>query len=81
MVDKPENQADDYADDQARDDREIKGAVFAAIPDVTGQTTEVERRSWSEVEECADEDEHCSDREEKSPELLDRFHAHSLALG
>jgi len=63
LIDEPENQADDYADDEAGDDREIKRAVFAAIADVAGQTTEAERKSWSEVEERADEDEHCSDGE------------------
>jgi len=63
LIDEPENQADDYADDEAGDDREIKRAVFAAIADVAGQTTEAERKFWSEVEERADEDKHCSDGE------------------
>src|SRR6266404_8256211 len=59
LIDEPVNQADDYADDEAGDDREIKRAVFAAIADVAGQTTEAERKSWCEVEERADEDEYC----------------------
>ncbi len=34
LVDEPENEADHYADDQARDKRKIKCAMLAAVADV-----------------------------------------------
>ena len=80
LIDEPENQADDYADDEAGDKRKIKRAVFSAIADIAGETSESKREFWTEVEECADEDEHRSDGEEQAAEFLNWFHADSLAL-
>ena len=80
MVDEPENQADNYADDQAGAERKIKCAVFPAIADVAWQTADAEWKFWTEVEERTDEDEHHSNGEEQAAELSYRFHADSVAL-
>jgi len=40
LVDDPENQAEKDADDDARDKREIKRSVLAAMDDVPGQPAE-----------------------------------------
>ena len=50
VVDEPEHEANADADDQAGDDREIKSAVFAAVDDVPGETSESQGKFWREVE-------------------------------
>src|SRR5437868_4161965 len=78
LVDDPKNQADENADYEAGDQREIKCAVLAAIADVSGQTAEAEGKFWTEVEECSEEDEHGSNGQEEATELLHGLHAESL---
>jgi hypothetical protein len=50
---KPEEKTQGDAEDQACDDREIKGGVFAAVDDVAGKFAEAEREFAAEVEKGA----------------------------
>jgi hypothetical protein len=52
----PEEQGKCSAEDEARDDREIEGGVFAAMDYVAGELSEAEREFATEIEESADED-------------------------
>jgi len=52
----PEEQGKCCAEDQAGDDREIEGGVFAAMDDVAGELSEAEREFATEIEESADGD-------------------------
>jgi len=79
LIDQPENQANDHADDQTGNEREIKCAMLSAMNDVSGQAAKAERKFWAQIEKRADEDEHCSDREQQTTELLSGFHRGSVA--
>jgi len=74
LIDQPENQANDHADDQTGDEREIKCAMLAAMNDVSGQAAKAERKLWAQIEKRSDEDEHGSDGEQQTTELLNGFH-------
>jgi hypothetical protein len=57
LVDDPENQAEQHADDHAGDQREIKGGALAAMDDVAGQAAETKGKLAAEIEERTDDDE------------------------
>jgi hypothetical protein len=52
----PEEEGKCCAEDEAGDDREIEGGVFAAMDDVAGEFSEAERESATEIEESTHED-------------------------
>jgi hypothetical protein len=79
LIDQPENQANDHADDQTGDQREIKCAMRAAMNDVSGQPAKAERKLWTQIEKRSDEDEHGPDGEQQTTELLNRFHRDPVA--
>jgi len=79
LIDQPENQANDHADDQTGDEREIECAMLAAMNDVSGQAAKAERKLWAQIEKRTDEDEHCSDGEQQTTELLNGFHRDPVA--
>src|SRR5207249_7552632 len=70
LIEQPENQANDHADDQTGDQREIKCAMRAAMNDVSGQAAKAERKLWTQIEKRSDEDEHGSDGKQQTTELL-----------
>jgi len=74
MIDEPENQADEYANHQARDQRKIKCAMLAAIADVSRQTAEAQREFRPKIKKRTDDDEYCTDGKEQASELLRWFH-------
>jgi len=79
LIDQPENQANDHADDQTGDEREIECAVLAAMNDVSGQAAKTERKLWAQIEKRSDQDEHGSDGEQQTTELLNGFHRDPVA--
>jgi len=79
LIDQPENQANDHADDQTGDEREIKCAMLAAMNDVSGQAAKAERKLWTQIEKRSDEDEHGSNGEQQTTELLNGFHRDPVA--
>jgi len=56
MRGEPEEEGKCCAEDEAGDDREIEGGVFAAMDDVAGEFSEAERESATEIEESTHED-------------------------
>ena len=56
MREKPEEEGKCCAEDEAGDDREIEGGVFAAMDDVAGELSEAKREFATEIEESTDED-------------------------
>jgi hypothetical protein len=74
MIDEPENKADRGADYQARDEREVKRAVFAAVKDVSGQAAEAKGKFRSKIKERANDDKHRSYGEQQTSQLLSWFH-------
>ena len=80
LVDDPKNQADENADHEAGDQREIKCAVLAAMDDVSRQAAKTQRELWPEIKQSAEEDEHGSNGQQEATELLHGLHAESLAL-
>jgi len=80
LVDDPENQTDEHADDQARDEREIESAVLAAMDDVARQATEAEGKFAAEVEKHTDDDKNGAQNEQRAAELLERFHLGDCSL-
>ena len=81
LTDQPENQANDHADDQTGDEREIECAVLATVDDIARQAAKAERKLWAQIEKRTDEDEHCSDGEQQTTELVNRFHRDPVADG
>ena len=75
LIDQPENQANGHADDQTGDEREIECAMLAAMNDVSGQAAKAERKLWAQIEKRSDENEHGSDGEQQTTELLNGFHS------
>jgi hypothetical protein len=52
---KPEEKAQDGAEDETGNDREVESRVFAAVDDVTRKFAETEREFAAEVEKGASE--------------------------
>lgn len=66
LVDDPDEQAEDEADDHAGYDWEVKRAVLTAMDDVTGEAAKPERKFATEVKKCADEDENTAENEKRA---------------
>jgi hypothetical protein len=58
LVDDPENQAEQDADNDAGDQGKVEGGALAAVDDVAGQAAETEGKFAAEIEEGTDDDEH-----------------------
>lgn len=54
MREEPEEEGKCCAEDEAGDDREIEGGVFAAMDDVAGELSEAKREFAAEIEKSAD---------------------------
>jgi hypothetical protein len=74
MCKKPEEEREGGAEDEARDDREVEGGVFAAMEDVSREAAEAQRKFSAQAEKCADEDEEGSENEEGAAEFAERVH-------
>ena len=79
LVDDPENQTDEHADDQARNQREIKSPVLPAMDDVAWQPAESKREFATEVEDGADDDAQQTEDQQRASELLVGVHGEIVA--
>jgi hypothetical protein len=79
MIDEPENKTDSRADYEARDEREIKCPMLAAVNDVSRQAAKAKGKFRSKIKERADDDEHSSDENEQTSQLLCWFHCKIVA--
>src|SRR5260370_5832251 len=74
MSKKPEEERECGAKDQAGDDGEIEGGVFAAMDDVAGKFSKAEGEFAAEVKKNADKDEEGAENEERAAEFAERIH-------
>jgi hypothetical protein len=81
MGEEPEEQRKPKAEEEAGDDREIESGVLAAVEDIAGNAAKTQRKSSTEVEKCADEDEEPSQNEEGAAKITERIHRTSLEQG
>jgi hypothetical protein len=70
----PEEQGKCCAEDEAGDDREIEGGVFAAIDDVPGELSEAEREFATEIKKSADKNQKAAEEEKRTAEFAERVH-------
>ncbi len=56
MREEPEDEGESGAEEEASDDRKVKGGVFAAMDDVAGEFAETERKFAAEIEKRAEQD-------------------------
>ena len=72
--DEPEEESERGADDETGHDGKVKGGVFAAMNDVSGQPSKAKWKFAAEVEESADEDEESAEEKKRAPEFAKRIH-------
>jgi hypothetical protein len=70
----PEDEREGGAEQEAGDDREIEGGVFAAMNDVAGKAAESEGELSTEVEKGAEEDKQGANEEEGAAEFAKGIH-------
>jgi hypothetical protein len=70
----PEEQAQAKAENEAGDDGEVKGSVFAAMNDVAGKAAEAKRKLAAEVEECAEKSQESAKQKQGSAKFAERIH-------
>jgi hypothetical protein len=71
---KPEQERQGAAEEEAGDDGEVKSGVFAAMNDIAGEAAEAEREFSAEIEKSANEDEKAAEEEECAAEFAKRIH-------
>jgi hypothetical protein len=74
----PEEEGKCCAEDEAGDDGEIEGGVFAAMDDVAGELSKAERKFPAGIKKSADEDEEAAEEEEGAAKFAERVHNGSL---
>jgi hypothetical protein len=70
----PEEDGEGSAEEQAGDDGEVEGGMFAAVDDIAGEAAEAEWEFSAEIEKSADEDEEGSENEQSAAEFAERVH-------
>jgi hypothetical protein len=76
---KPEEEGQNDADDEASDDGEIERGVFAAMDDVAGEATEAEGETTVEIEESADDGDDGAKEKEGAAEFTEGDHRQIVA--
>lgn len=74
----PEEKRKGDAQNEAGDDGEIKGGVFAAVDDVAGELAKAEGEFSSEIEEGAEEDEQTAEEQESAAQFAEGVHRQSV---
>ena len=69
MGEKPEQERKGEAENEAGDDGEIEGGVFAAVDDVAGETAEAEGEFAAEIEKRAEDDKKAAEKEQSAAEF------------
>ena len=75
---KPEEQAQTDAEEQAGDNREVESSVFAAMDNVAGEFSQAEREFHTKIKKCAQENEEAAEEEKCAAEFAKRVHKASL---
>ncbi|HEX4545715.1 MAG TPA: hypothetical protein VH110_05100 [Candidatus Acidoferrum sp.] len=74
MGKEPEEEGKGEAEDEAGDDGNVEGGVFAAMNDVAGKATEPQGKFAAEIEKGADQDEEGTEEEESAAEIANWVH-------
>ena len=74
MGEEPEEKRKAETENEASDNGEVKGGVFAAMNNVAGEAAETEREFAAEIEEGSDEDKYGSEDQESAAEITERIH-------
>ena len=74
MGDEPEENREHDADDKAGHDRKVEGAVFAAVHDVAGESSQPKGEFAPEVEKSADHNEDRAKEKKRAAEFAERIH-------
>ena len=72
--DKPEEKGENYAEEKASNDGEVKRGVLAAVNDVAGKLSQTEGKLASEVEKGAEENKHCAEEKKRAAEIAKGLH-------
>jgi hypothetical protein len=78
---KPEEEREGNAEEQAGDDREVEGGVFAAVHDIAWESTEAKGKLSTEVEKPAEEDKKAAEKEEGAADFAKGRHSRILPEG
>lgn len=78
MIDQPKEERKTEAEDEAGNDGEIEGGVFAAIDDVAGESPQAEGEFSAKVEESTDENEETAEKKERAAEFAEGVHEESV---
>jgi hypothetical protein len=74
MSKKPEEERKTEAEEEAGDDGEVEGGVFAAVDDVAGEAAEAQREFSAEVKQSADKNQEGAENEEGAAEFAEGIH-------
>jgi hypothetical protein len=77
----PEEKRKSGAENEASDDGEIEGGVFAAVDDVAGKFPEAEGEFGAEVKQGAEDDEDEAEQEKGAAEIAKRVHGNIIGEG
>jgi hypothetical protein len=75
MSEKPEEERKTEAENEAGDDREVEGGVFAAMDDVAGEAAEAQREFSAKVKKSTYNDEESTENEKGAAEFAEGIHS------
>ena len=70
----PEEERKTEAEEEAGNDREVEGGMFAAVDDVAGEAAEAQWEFSAEVKQSADKDQEDAENEEGAAKFAEGFH-------
>jgi hypothetical protein len=77
----PEEERKGQAKNEARDDGEVESGVFAAVDDVTGESSEAEGEFAAKEQKSTNDDEETSEEEQGAAEFAERIHKSIIEEG
>jgi hypothetical protein len=70
----PKQERETEAEEEAGDDGEVEGGMFAAVDDVAGEAAEAQRQLSAEVKKSTHNDEESTENEKGATEFAERIH-------
>lgn len=74
MRDKPEENRERDAEEQAGDDRKVERGMFATMNDVAGQFSQAEWQLAPKLKKATNQDEQPSEKDKRAPKLAKGVH-------
>jgi hypothetical protein len=75
MSEEPEEERKTEAEEEAGEDREVEGGVFAPVDDVAREAAEAQREFSAEVKKSAHNDEESTENEKGAAEFAEGIHS------